>query len=110
MWWKVAEIVLGLFGKPLLRKVFGGLKKAEPYLPEIYDYVRTVAQLTPTRSDDEIMRVADMFGVPLLLEPGADKGEVLAEIVLEVARRKWPNVPERVLRRAVELAYGAVRP
>lgn len=110
MWWKIVEIALGLFGGPLLRKVFGGLKKVEPYLPTIYDYVRTVAQLTPTRSDDEIMKVADLFGVPLLLEPGADKGEVLAGIVLEAARRKWPDVPERVLRRAVEVAYGAVRP
>lgn len=85
-----------------------GIEAVLPYLPQIYDWVRTIAQLTPTRSDDEIMRAADALGVPLLLEPGADRGQVLARIVIAAARRKWPQASERIIRRAIEIALGGV--
>ena len=108
----VIRWIAQLFAPAIARAIADGLRKTEPYLPQIYDWVRTLAQLTPTRTDDEIMRAADAFGVPLLLRPESDvdRGAVLAEIVLAVARRTWPDAPERVVRRAIEIAYGGIRP
>lgn len=110
MWRSVILWMAKLFAPAITKMVLEGLRKTEPYLPEVYDWVRTLAQLTPTRTDDEIMRAADAFGVPLLLRPDVDRSAMLAEIVLAVARRKWPDVPERALRRAIEVAYGGVKP
>lgn len=99
-----------VFSSETARKIIGGIRVTEPYLPTIYQWVKIVAEITPTRSDDEILRVADALGVPLLLDPAADRGTILAEIVFRAAKRRWPQVPDRVLRRAIEIAYGGVKP
>lgn len=99
-----------IFSSETVRNIIRGIRATEPYLPTIYQWVRMVAEMTPTRADDEMLRVADMFGVPLLLAPDADRGAVLADIILQAARRKWPEATDRAIRRAIEIAYGALRP
>lgn len=90
-----------------------GVREIAPYLPAIYELVRRAAELTPTRSDDELLRAADELGGPVLFDPAtpaAERGRIVAEIVLAAAKARWPQVPERRLRRAIELAYGALKP
>jgi hypothetical protein len=90
-----------------------GVREVAPYLPDIYALVRRAAELTPTKSDDEILRAMDELGGPVLFNPAtppADRGRIIAEIVLAAAKARWPNLPERRIRRAIELAYGALRP
>lgn len=98
-----------LFGPHMADLLAGGIQAAAPYLPEIYQVVRWVAEMTPTRTDDEIIAAAERLGVPAALNTSTTS-EALAQIVIAWARRKWPDVPERRIRRAIELAYGALRP
>lgn len=101
-----------------LKKVFSGdtadlivrgVDATSQYLPEIYQVVKWIAEMTPTRADDELIRVAERLGVPAILG-SHDRGAAIAAMVIEWARRKWPNAPIRRIRRAIEIAYGAVRP
>lgn len=98
-----------LSGPDMADQVVAGISAAAPYLPELYAIVRRVAQLTPTRADNELLRVADELGVPAWL--GAPtSGDALAAMVLAWARRKWPDAPQSRLRRAIEIAYGILKP
>lgn len=98
-----------LMGSETADIITAGIQAAAPYLPEIYQVVRWVAQMTPNRTDDEILAAADKLGVPALI--GAqDKSAALAQMVLQWAMRKWPGAPERRVRRAIEIAYGAIKP
>lgn len=99
----------GLFGPDMADLVVAGIQTAAPYVPEVYAIVRRVAQLTPTRTDDEILAAAEALGVrPDMTAPTT--GDALARMVLSWAQRKWPEAPVRQLRRAIEIAYGALRP
>lgn len=53
-----------------------------------YPLVERVAALTPTRADDEILAAANELGVPLLLDPAADRSQVLRDIVQQALLRK----------------------
>lgn len=99
---------VSLFGPDLADLLTAGISAAGKYLPEIYQVVKWVAMATPTRADDEIIRVAEKLGVPAVLQ--GDRGEALAQMVLAWAQRKWPNAPMRQIRRAIEIAYGALKP
>jgi hypothetical protein len=100
---------VGLFSPSLADALTSGISAASAYLPEIYQVVRWVAQMTPTRADDEIIAVAERLGVPAVLD-APDRGEALARMVIAWAMQKWPGVPVRRIRRAIEIAYGAIRP
>lgn len=99
----------GLFGPDMADLVVAGIQSAAPYVPEIYAIVRRVAQLTPTRTDDELLAAAEALGVVPDLN-ARTTGDALARMVLDWAKRKWPDAPTRQLRRAIEIAYGALRP
>jgi hypothetical protein len=90
-----------------------GVREVAPYLPQIYDLVRRAAELTPTKSDDELLRAMDELGGPVLFDqrtPIEQRGQIVADIVLAAAKARWPHLPDRRIRRAIELAYGALRP
>lgn len=98
-----------LFGPTMADLLVGGIDAAAPYMPEIYQIVRRVAELTPMRSDDELLKVAEELGVPHWLN-APTSGDALAGMVLAWAKRKWPDAPTSRLRRAIEIAYGALKP
>ncbi len=93
----------------LADRIVRGIDAALPYIAVAYQYVELAARLTPTRSDDELLRLARELGVPEFLE-SEDRAIALATIVLRALQRRYPGVPDRVLRRAIEIAYGALRP
>jgi hypothetical protein len=109
---RLIEWIKRLFGS-LGAGVSLGVRMAAPYVGEIYQLVRRAAELTPTRMDDEIFALCDELGVPRLLRlpaSGEDRGPVIADIIVAAAKKRWPNAPERRIRRAIEMAYGALRP
>jgi hypothetical protein len=97
--------LFGLFGDRWL----DGVERAAPYLSIAYEVVETAARLTPNRTDDEIVELARFYGVPELWN-SEDKGAAIRYVVYRVLKHKLPLVPDRVLNRAIELAYGALRP
>jgi hypothetical protein len=97
--------LFGLFGDRWL----DGVERAAPYLAIAYEVVDTAARLTPNRTDDEIVELARLYGVPRVWT-SEDKGAAIREVVYRALKHKLPLVPDRVLNRAIELAYGALRP
>lgn len=104
--WKVFRKI---FSVDIADRIVGGVNAVSQYLPEIYQVVRRLAELTPNRTDDELIAAADRLGVSTAVG-GLDYGEALARIAVAWARKKWPDAPERRIRRAIEIAYGAIRP
>lgn len=110
LWSKIGSFFAGIFGRGTpARALVDGIRAVDRYLPEIYQVVAWLAEITPTRADDEIIRAAQKLGVPQAIA-GRHGGEALAAIVLAWARRKWPDAPERRIRRAIEIAYGVLKP
>lgn len=101
-----------IFSPSVGRKIIAGIMATEKYLPTIYEWVKTAAEIAPQRTKDQLTKLADAFGVPELIEEykSGDYGKLIAEILFRAAKAQWPAVPDRVIRRAIELAYGAIRP
>jgi hypothetical protein len=105
---KITQAIKGLFTKPdVADKLVGGIQASLQYVPEILQVVAWIASMTPNRTDDEIVEAAKRLGLdaPVAGSPS----EALAKLAVEWARRKWPNAPERRIRRALEIAYGAMK-
>ncbi|GIU74776.1 MAG: hypothetical protein KatS3mg004_1863 [Bryobacteraceae bacterium] len=98
-----------LLSRDLVRNVLDGIERAAPYLDTAYELVQTAARLAPNRTVAELASVADALGVPAVWRSD-DKGAAIRELVLAALRWRFPQVPDRVLNRAIELAYGALRP
>lgn len=100
-----------LFRPEIADKIQRGLTAAAPYLQTAYEIVALIAALTPMRSDDQILEAARRLGIiQFLIDPAADRGAILRQLALEALKRLFPQAPERQLNRAIEIAYGAVRP
>jgi len=106
---KLAKFFSGLFSRDFWSAVLAGIEAASPYLEVAYELVRVAAEMTPTRADDELFALADQLGVPRIWT-SPDKGQAVREIVFAAAKWRLPSVPDRVINRAIELAYGALKP
>lgn len=76
----------------------------------VYPIVEIIAQMTPTKSDDEIIKCANMLGVKdyLTATPGTE-GAVLKDIAIKAAQSRLKNVPVDVIVRSVEAAYQQMK-
>lgn len=101
-----------IFSSGVGKKILAGVAATEKYLPTIYEWAVLAAEIAPQRTKEQIAKLADAFGVPDAIEQygKGDHGKLIAEILFRAAKAKWPMVPDRVIRRAIELAYGAIRP
>ena len=99
-----------MFSRDFASKLLAGIEAAAPYLSLAYGFVETAAKMTANRTDDEILALAKEFGVPALLDSDADKGVVIGRIVFQALKKRYPDAADRALNRAIEIAYGAVRP
>lgn len=95
-----------MLGRAPVEKVLDMAKVALPY-------VRAFAALTPTRADDELVRLFDKYALPAvdrwLTFPQQERGIALAWGVAELLARRYPSTPTRVIRWAVETAYNLYR-
>ena len=74
-----------------------------------YLLAEAAARMTPTRTDDEIFALARKWGVPAAFD-AQDKGAAIGYIVFQALKQQYPGTADRVLNRAIEIAYGAVKP
>lgn len=76
-------------------------------------YVKAFAALTPTRADDELIRLFEQYGLPAverwLAFPQDERGIALAWGVSELVAKRYPSTPTRIIRWAVETAYNIYR-
>ena len=108
---RIWEWLRRLFRPDFGERIQRGLEAAAPYIERAYEVVALIAALTPTRADDEILEAARRLGIiEFFVDPLADRGEILRRLALEALKRLFPQAPERQLNRAIEVAYGAVRP
>ena len=99
-----------MFTGGLVQALLAGIQAITPYLPVAYEIVETAVAMTPTRADDEILRLAEQLGVPAILEPDTDRGVAVGRVVFRALQIRFPGVPDRVLNRAIEIAFGAMKP
>lgn len=98
-----------IFSRDFWAKLVTAVEVTAPYLEIVYDVVKTAANLTPNRTDDELVRLAETLGVPVVWQ-SQDKGQAIREIVYRAVKSRLPDLPDRVIYRAIELTYGALRP
>jgi len=106
---KIASIFASIFSKNFWDRLLAGIEAVTPYLEITYDVVKVAAAMTPNRTDDELVALAERFGVPAIWQ-SQDKGQAIREIVYAALKAKLPDLPDRTIYRAIELAYGAMRP
>lgn len=106
----LATFLSRLVSQDLISRILKGIESAGPYLQTACAFARTAAAMTPTRTDNQLIALADELGVPALLEPGLDRGVAIARIVFRALKTKFPEIADRVLNRAIEIAYGAIKP
>jgi len=95
-----------------LKSVFSptNLSVVKGVVGTVYPIVEIVAQMTPTKSDDEIIKCANLLGVKdyLSATPGTE-GAVLKDIAIKAAQGKLKTVPIEVIARSVEAAYQQMK-
>jgi len=105
--------VLGFFKKifsPRQLKNFGHvLDQIDKVVPMAFDVVQTLADLTPTRADDEILAAARQFGFggPLNLDSKENALRDLARFILQKTLRE--RITDSVANAALELAVSALK-
>lgn len=98
-----------IFNADLWSRLVRGVEATAPYLEVAYEIVKVAAEMTPNRTDDELMALAEHLGVPKIWQ-SKDKGQAIREIVYLALKWRLPDLPDRLIYRAIELAYGALRP
>jgi hypothetical protein len=84
------------------------LAQVQSILPAVLQVVKTIAAMTPTRVDDEIIIAFEFFGVPLLA-PTVPVEDKLRKLAQDVVTKTLPNVPLNVLNLAIELAVVSIK-
>lgn len=95
--------------KQVAQAIDGMLEKALPL-------VRTIAALTPTRSDDELIRLFERFGNPVrtqvntwLALPVDQRGKALLAIGEQELQKHFPGVPLNQISAAISLAVSLMK-
>lgn len=90
------------------------LKLACAYVQQALPIVETIAMLTPTLIDDNMVALYRHYALPgveaWLTSPVEERADALREVARNVLAKQVPTgTPNRVLNAAIELAYLAFR-
>lgn len=100
----------GIFKSGAAEKVFN---KVAELVPKALPIVETIAALTPTRTDDEIVALFEAYGVPLLVKltdmPAEKRGYLLLDVATETMKKRYPGTSTSVINSAVQLAVAAIK-
>jgi len=84
--------------------------RAKHYIDQALPVVRIIAEMTPTRADDEILAAYEHFGLAKFFDPTQDKAVLLRDLAVEVVRQKVRDpLPSRLFNLIVEIAYNLYR-
>lgn len=102
--------IKGLFTGEKARHVFDVIADM---VPKVLPIVKTIAALTPTRADDEIIAAFERLGVPLVQNlasvPADERGYVLLKLATDAAARKYPGTATNILQSAIQIAVSGVK-
>lgn len=102
--------IVGIFKSGKAEKAFNAVADLVPRAQPI---VETIAALTPTKADDEIVAAYNRFGVPLLKQidttPAEDRGYLLLGLATQVLSKRYPGVATNILQSAIQLAVTAYK-
>jgi hypothetical protein len=96
-----------LFSKQLADGIMRVVSVVSPWVVEIYPIVVRVAELTPTRADDEILKLAKKYA--LKFTKTTPKDFALREIAKAMFKAEIPegaNTQDYILNLAIEMAYA----
>ncbi len=102
-----------LFSPNTQKAIFGGIRRATPYLAQALEYVR-LAELVvgPDRTPTKVLRVADQLGVHQFISAAPNDDELrtaLRDIVVKALRLAFPGAKTSLLNLAVEIAVSSLR-
>ncbi len=93
-----------------------GLEFASPYVRAAYDLAKRANEDCggTNRTLAAVLQFAEEIGVREALEDGnittRELGAMIRDAIFAALRKQFPDAPDRRLNRAIESAYGAVRP
>ena len=106
----LARLFTGIFTAKFRARLIAAIEGALPYLRIAYEFAGIAIAMTPTRTDDELLALAEALGVPALWAADEDRGIVIGRLILAALKRRFPDATDRILNRARELAYGILNP
>ncbi len=86
-----------------------GIEACAPYVESALQVASIITYLTPTRTDDEILKAIKHYAVPVVWGGAGDRSAVLREIAVAALQKKFPTASGSDLNRALELAVGAIK-
>jgi hypothetical protein len=96
-----------LFSNETAEALLSILEFLSPYVNKAYPIVKKIAELTPTRIDDEILVAYDYFGFKDVFDPNIDKVEALRNLARLVLKKESKEpIKDHVVNTAIELAYS----
>jgi hypothetical protein len=85
-------------------------RKINDLVPVVLPIVKTIAQLTPTRADDEIVALCEKYSLPVLgfylATPVEERGGVLLNIAAKIAKKFAPDSADHIIDSAVQFAVS----
>lgn len=79
-------------------------------VPKVLPIITTIATLTPTRTDDEIVNAFSHFGVPFLAVGVTDPGAALLQLATTVVAEKVaPGTAKNIIQSAISLAVTGMK-
>ena len=108
---KLAGLFKRVFTPTTLAMIERGLGNSVPYVSEAIQVAAWLASMTKSRSAGEISSAADAASVALPdWVKNAPPHVAIAYIAEQLLRERFPEAKLRHIRRAIEIAYGAVKP
>lgn len=106
---KIIGFVTSFFSKDFAPGVIKALTAVSPYVMKAYPIVKVIAEITPTRLDDQIIAAYEKYGLGHLFNPGIPKDLALRELAKALLKKDIPEgvtVQDYILNTAIELAYA----
>lgn len=78
----------------------------------VYPFVKKIAELTPNKTDDEILAAYEHFGLAKLFSTEVDKNVALRDLVKNLLIRTQSSVgplPSHLINLAIEFAYAKLK-
>ncbi len=106
----IGKFFKNVFSKKTLAAIESTLNKVGPIVQVALPVVRQIAALTPMRTDDEILRLLDHYGITKVVT-AENRAIVLRDVAVEALKTKYNLTDQEtsMLNLAVELAVQTMK-
>ena len=108
----IGRFFQSLFSPGVANAILKGIEAAAPFVPQALNIVEAIAKATPNRTDDEIVALFKKYWgtVPITALGVQSNSDVLRDIALKLLKERFPSEGDSTLNRAIEIAYGTIKP